>query len=94
METEIVLHEDSGATHSAVVAPASDYLPAAAVKIDGVRLTIRYERHAVDGTLGSPSYHVDGRSVSFDAAPTLIGAALYLPLELLKQLTAGDARAN
>jgi hypothetical protein len=94
MRTDVVLHDDDAATHSAVVAPASDYLPAAAVKVEGMRVTIRYERHLVDGTLGSASYHVDGRGVSFDAAPTLIGPALYLPLELLKQLTAADTKAN
>jgi hypothetical protein len=94
MCTDVVLRDDDSPAHSAVVAPASDYLPATAVKVDGMRVTIRYERHLVDATLGSVSYHVDGRSVSFDAAPTLIGPALYLPLELLKQLTAADAKAN
>jgi hypothetical protein len=94
MRTDVILRDDDTATHSAVVAPASDYLPARAVKIEGMRLTIHYEGHAVDATIGSASYHVDGRSVRFDAAPTLIGAGLYLPLELLKQLTANDAKAN
>jgi hypothetical protein len=94
MRTDVVLRDDSAVPRSAVVAPTSVYLPSAAVKIEGVRVSIRYERHTVDAVIGSPSYHFDGRSVSFDAAPTLIGAELYLPLELLKQLTAGDARAN
>jgi len=94
MRTDVVLRDDETATHSAVVAPVSDYLPAGAVKIEGMRVLIRYERHEVDATLGAPGYRVDGRSVSFDAAPTLIGAALYLPLELLKQLTANDAKAK
>lgn len=94
MRTDVVLRDDDTATRSAVVAPASDYLPAGAVRIEGARVTIHYERHAVDATLGSSSYHFDGRSVSFDTAPTLIGAALYLPLELLKQLTANDDKAN
>jgi hypothetical protein len=95
MVTDVVLRDDdSTAPRLAVVAPASDYLPAAALKIDGSRVTIRYEHHAVDATVGSTAYHFDGRSVTFDAAPTVIGAALYLPLELLKQLTANDAKAN
>jgi hypothetical protein len=94
MCTNVVLRDDDPVTRSAVVAPAADYLPPAAVKIEGMRITIRYERHSVDGTIGSVSYHFDGRSVSYDAAPTLIGAALYLPLELLKQLTAADAKEN
>lgn len=95
MRTDVVLRDDENAVpRSAVVAPTSVYLPPAAVKIDGVRVTIRYERHAVDAIIGSPSYRFDGRSVSYDAAPTLIGPELYLPLELLKALTAGDAKAN
>jgi hypothetical protein len=94
MRTDVVLHDDDTAPHSAVVAPASDYLPAAAVKIDGPRVTIRYEHHQVDALVGALAYRFDGRSVNFDAAPTLIGVALYLPLELLKQLTANDAKAR
>jgi hypothetical protein len=94
MRTDVVLRDESTVPRSAVVAPTSVYLPPAAVKIEGVRVTIRYERHAVDAVIGSPSYHFDGRNVSFDAAPTLIGAELYLPLELLKALTANDAKAN
>jgi hypothetical protein len=94
MRTDVVLRDEGAVQRSAVVAPSSVYLPPAAVKIEGVRVTIRYERHAVDAVIGSPSYRFDGRSVSFDAAPTLIGAELYLPLELLKQLTAGDGKAN
>jgi hypothetical protein len=94
MRTDVVLHDDDAAAHSAVVAPFSDYLPATALKIEGAHVTIHYEHHLVDATIGSAAYHVDGRGVNFDAAPTLIGAALYLPLELLKQLTANDDKAN
>jgi len=90
MRTDVVLHGDDTATRSAVVAPVSDYLPATAVKVDGTRVTIRYEHHEVDATIGTATYRFDGRSVSYDAAPTLIGVALYLPLELLKALTAND----
>jgi len=92
MRTDVVLRDDDTSTRSAVVAPAADYLPAAAVKIDGARVSIRYEGHVVDATFGAVSYRVDGRSQSFDAAPTLIGSALYLPLELLKALTAADGK--
>jgi hypothetical protein len=94
MRTDIVLHDDDTATHSAVVAPVSDFLPPGAIKIEGTRVSIRYEHHEVEATVGALAYHVDGRSVSFDAAPTVIGAALYLPLELLKQLTANDEKAK
>jgi hypothetical protein len=94
MRTDVVLRDDDTTPRSAVVAPASDYLPASAVKIDGPRVTIRYAHHEVDAMVGTVAYHVDGRSVTFDAAPTLIGVALYLPLELLKQLTASDPKAR
>ncbi len=94
MRTDVVLRDDESVTRSAVVAPASDYLPSGSIKIEGPRVTIHYERHQVDATMGAISYRVDGRSMSFDAAPTRIGSALYLPLELLKQLTAGDAKAQ
>jgi hypothetical protein len=94
MRTNVVLRDDETAAHSAVVAPVSDYLPAGAIKIEGTHVTIKYERHEVDATIGTISYRFDGRSVNFDAAPTLIGPALYLPLELLKQLTANDAKGQ
>ena len=94
MRTDIVLRTDEAAQHSAVVAPATDYLPGDALKIDGARVTIKYARHEVDAMLGATTYRYDGRSVSYDAAPTRIGAALYLPLELLKQLTANDPKAK
>lgn len=94
MSTEVVLREEDTSTRSAVVAPASDFLPAAAVKVEGTRVTVRYEHHAVDAMLGSSSYRLDGHEANYDAAPTVINGALYLPLELLKQLTANDAKAN
>lgn len=94
MRTDIVLRTDEVAQHSAVVAPAFDYLPTEALKVDGARVTIKYARHEVNATIGALTYRYDGRSVNYDAAPTLIGAALYLPLELLKQLTANDAKAK
>jgi hypothetical protein len=94
MRTDIVLRTDQTAQPSAVVAPATDYLPVNALKVDGAHLKITYEHHVVEAMLGATTYRYDGRSVNYDAAPTLIGAALYLPLELLKQLTANDAKAK
>lgn len=94
MRTDIVLRSEEAAQHSAVVAPASDYLPGDAVRIDGARVTIKYARHEVEAMLGATTYRYDGRNVNYDAAPTRIGAALYLPLELLKQLTANDPKAK
>lgn len=94
MRTDVVLRGDETAQRSAVVAPASDYLPADALKVDGARVTIKYARHEVDATVGALTYRYDGRNVNYDAAPTLIGTALYLPLELLKALTASDTKAK
>ena len=88
MHTDIILRVSEETPHSAVVAPAADYLPADAFKIDGARVTIKYAHHQVAAMLGAVTYRYDGRSVNYDAAPTMIGTGLYLPLELLKQLTA------
>jgi hypothetical protein len=76
MRTDVVLRGDETAQHSAVVAPATDYVPATALKIDGARVTIKYAHHEVDAMLGATAYRYDGRSVNYDAAPTLIGAAV------------------
>jgi len=89
MRTDIVVRDDE-TTRSAVVAPASDYLSADEIKIEGARVVLRHARHDVVAKIGSTSYRVDGASVAFDAAPTLIGGKLYLPIDLLSQLTAGD----
>ncbi len=94
MRTDVVLRSGDPAPHSAVVAPATDYLPVDAVKIDGARVTIKYARHEVEAQLGETMYRYDGRSVNYDAAPTRIGSGLYLPLELLKALTASDPKAK
>jgi hypothetical protein len=84
MRTDVVLHGDDGPP--AVVAPAADYLPAGAVRIDGDRLTIKTGAHDVSARFGSTSYKVDGKAIDFDAAPTLVGGKLYLPLALLTRL--------
>ncbi|GAC1426208.1 MAG: hypothetical protein NVSMB64_32710 [Candidatus Velthaea sp.] len=91
MRTDVLLR-DEGTTRSSVVAPALDYLPAEAVKIDGTHVAIKYEGRDVGGKFGSTTFRVDGRTTDFDAAPTLIGGRLYLPLELLTQLTAQSKR--
>lgn len=87
MRTDVVLREEEP-SRSSVVAPALDYLPASAVKVDGARLVLRYGGRDVVGKFGSTMFRLDGRSTDFDAAPTMIGGRLYLPLELLTQLTA------
>ena len=85
--TDVVL--EAGAAPPArptVVAPAEDYVPKSAIRIDGERIVIRYGRHEVAGRVGDTTFRIDGRSVDYDAAPTLIGPRLYLPAELLQKL--------
>lgn len=89
MRTDVVLHDD-GKQSPAVVAPASGYLPASAIRIDADRVTISYGGHNVAAQFGSTTYKVDGRSMQFDSAPTLIGSKLYLPLELLARFKPAD----
>jgi hypothetical protein len=92
MRTDLVLRGEDDA-RSPVVAPAADYLPSDAVRIDGSHVSIKFHGHEVAADVGSTSYRVDGRSATFDSAPTVIGTKLYLPLELLTQLTA-DTKAK
>ncbi|MFN2459839.1 MAG: PEGA domain-containing protein [Candidatus Velthaea sp.] len=89
MRTDVVVRDGEN-PRSAVVAPASDYLPADAVKLDGTRVVVRHGGHAVVAKVGSTTYVIDGQRAEYDSAPTLIGGKLYLPLELLGQLTAND----
>jgi hypothetical protein len=85
--TDVVLQQDIEPGRPSVVAPAEDYLPKAAIHVDGDRVVVRYDRHKVVGRIGVTTYSVDGRYVDYDAGPTLIGTKLYLPLELLVMLT-------
>jgi hypothetical protein len=84
--TDVVLSEDVERTKPTVVAPAEDFLPKSAVRVDGEKVVLKFGNHEVVGRLGSTSYRVDGRQADYDAAPTLIGPRLYLPLELLTML--------
>lgn len=88
-QTDIVLRSDA-VERSVVIAPADDYLPASSYRLEGTRLIVRYESHEIVGTLGQHTYTVDGRTRQYDAAPTVIGSRIYLPLELLTLLTAND----
>lgn len=87
--TEVVLQPDVEAPRPSVVAPAEDYLPKSAIRIDGERLTIRYGGHDVVGRVGVTAYRVDGRTIDYGAGPTTIGSRLYLPLDLLTMLSSG-----
>jgi PEGA domain len=89
--TDVVLGADT-LLRSIVIAPADDYLPAAAVKLDGTRLVVRYAGHEVIGRLGTTSYTIDKRIASYDAPPTVIRNRIYLPLELLTMLTLNDKK--
>ncbi|HTW85378.1 MAG TPA: PEGA domain-containing protein [Candidatus Sulfotelmatobacter sp.] len=85
--TEVVLVPDVPPPRPTVVAPADDYLPRDAVEVDGDKIVVRYGGHEAVGRLGLTTYRVDGRTVDYDTAPTLIGTRLYLPLELLTLFT-------
>jgi len=89
--TEVVLEDPrpGGEAHSAVVAPAEDYLPTDAFSLVGKKIVVRYGGHLVVAHLGDADVRLDGATVTFDAAPQAIAGKLYLPLELLQQLT-GD----
>jgi hypothetical protein len=89
--TDVVLLGEAE-TRSVVIAPADDYLPPGALVLDGTDLTVRYGHHVVVAHVGSVSYVVDGRSVTYDAAPTMIKTRMYLPIELLTRLTASDKK--
>ena len=50
------------ANRAIVVAPVTNYLPAADVIVDGKRISIRHNGHAVSGTLGDATMRIDGGS--------------------------------
>ena len=84
--TDVLVQPDEQRAPATVVAPADDYLPAEAVRIDGERVVIRYGSHRAVGRIGSTTYRVDGRARDYDAAPTRVGGRLYLPIGLLTDL--------
>ena len=89
--TDVALLGDTQ-VRSVVIAPADDYVPADAVRIDGTEITIHTVRHDVVAHLGSVSYLVDRRTMTFDTAPTVIKSRVYLPIELLTMLDAADPK--
>jgi hypothetical protein len=92
-ETEVMLEPTAAeATRSAIVAPAQEFLPDDAYRVDGKRVVVRYEGHEVVGKLGELPIRFDGVTISYDAAPSLIGGRLYLPFALLSKLT--DVKAK
>jgi hypothetical protein len=89
--TDVVLGADA-APRTIVIAPADDYLPAAAFHLEGTRLVVHYGGHDVVGNLGTTTYTIDRHVTAYDAAPTLIRNRVYLPLELLTMLTLRDKK--
>jgi hypothetical protein len=87
--TDVVLQADVEVPRPSVVAPAEDYVPRSAIRIDGEKVVIRYGGHEVVGRIGATAYRVDGKSVDYGEAPTMIGSRLYLPLDLLTTLSSG-----
>jgi hypothetical protein len=87
--TEVVLQPDAEVVRPSVVAPAEDYVPRGAIKLVGEKVVVRYGGHEVIGHIGSTSYRVDGKTVDYGEAPTMIGSRLYLPLDLLTTLSSG-----
>lgn len=75
-----------------VVAPASNYLPASDVVVDGKRITIRHNGHLVSGIVGDATMRVDGGLTTFDTPPALIGGKLFLPLDLYLRVGAVPLR--
>jgi hypothetical protein len=88
--TDVVFQPEVLAPRPSVVAPAEDYIPRSAIRIDGDRVVIRYGGRVVVGRIGITTYQVDGRGVDYGEAPTMIGRRLYLPLDLLTTLSSGS----
>ncbi|TAM58658.1 PEGA domain-containing protein [bacterium] len=86
-ETVVVLHAASN-TGTVVLAPADAYLPDDVFTLLGGKLVIRYAGHKVVGHLDQRDYAVDDLPRHYDAAPTVVGGRLYLPLALLQWLAA------
>ena len=88
--TEVVLQAEIDPPRPSVVAPAEDYVPKSAIRIDGAKVVIRYGGHEVVGHIGVSTYRIDGRYQDYGEAPTMIGPRLYLPLDLLTTLSTGN----
>ena len=83
----VVARAAADAAKAAVVAPAEEFLPTDAYRVDGKKVTVVYARHVVVAKIGDPNVRYDGVTVAYDAAPSMIGGRLYLPLALLVKLT-------
>ncbi|MGH7756062.1 MAG: PEGA domain-containing protein, partial [Vulcanimicrobiaceae bacterium] len=86
--THLVLRDPKRAqSDSGVIAPADQYLPPTAYRIDDRDVVIRYMGHEVHGRLGDARMQLDGSDVTYGSVPVRITGKLYLPLALLEALT-------
>ena len=93
--TDVVLSGDgaeqpAAAEKPGVVAPAENYVPASAIRVDGERIAITFNGHQLEAHTGSSAYRIDGRTVDADAAPTMIGTRLYLPMTVLSVFSVNE----
>ncbi len=72
---------------SVVVAPAEQYLPDGAFRTEHNKVLIDYRGHVVIAHIGQTQFKMDKTTVAFDAPPAFVHGKLYLPLELLLELT-------
>jgi hypothetical protein len=86
-QTTHVLFTAPADTHSAVVAPLVDYLPASSAKVNGDRVVVRWGGHVAVGRLGDARFLVDGHDVVYDAPAGMVRGRLYLPLDLILMFT-------
>ena len=91
-QTTHVLFAAPAQTHSAVVAPVSDYLPGSAAKVKGDRVVVRWGGHVAVGRLGDARFLVDGRDVVYDAPAGMVSGRLYLPLDLILMITGSKSK--
>lgn len=85
--THVVFRPASTETHSAVVAPLQNYIPASSAKVAGERLIVKWGGHVVTGKLGDSKFVVDGRVIVYDAPAGMVSGRLYLPLDLIQSIT-------
>jgi PEGA domain len=90
--THVLFAAPAADTHSAVVAPVSDYLPGSAAKVSGARVVVRWGGHTAVGHLGDARFLVDGRDVVYDAPAGMVRGKLYLPLDLILMMTGSKTK--
>jgi len=91
--TNVVVRIGSqSANRAIVVAPVTNYLPAADVNVDGKRILIRHNGHTVSGALGDATMRIDGEPTTFDTPPAMIGGTLFLPHDVFVRIGAVPLR--